>query len=122
MAGIVLVTKPSFLFPDNINVVSNETWIRTSNSSDLRNMYQNGNFFIFEFRSKYLILIMYAFINFKTKTQPQPHNKLFFNQSALIPHDQDPDNYYFIGALLALSCAIFTSGVIVISTKVIYLY
>ena len=54
MAGIVLVTKPSFLFPDNINVIANETWIRTSSSSDFRNMYQNGNFFIFEFRSKYL--------------------------------------------------------------------
>ena len=52
MAGIVLVTRPSFIFPDDTDVVLNESWIRTNTSNELRNLYQDGNFFIFELRSK----------------------------------------------------------------------
>ena len=37
---------------------------------------------------------------------------------AAIPTAQDPDDYYFIGAAIALSCAIFTAATIVIATKV----
>ena len=52
MAGIVLVTRPSFIFPDDTDVMLNESWIRTNTSNELRNLYQDGNFFIFELRSK----------------------------------------------------------------------
>ena len=51
MAGIVLVTKPSFIFPDDDNVALNGTWMRTNTSNELRNMYQTGNYFVFELRS-----------------------------------------------------------------------
>ena len=54
MAGIILVTKPSFIFPDDENVSLKETWIRTNTSNELRKMYQDGKFFIFELRSKLL--------------------------------------------------------------------
>ena len=53
MAGIVLVTKPSFIFPDDDNVALNGTWMRTNTSNELRNIYQNGKFFVFELRSMY---------------------------------------------------------------------
>ena len=46
------------------------------------------------------------------------NNFLNFSTTAAIPTAQDPDDYYFIGAALALSCAIFTAATIVIATKV----
>ena len=41
-----------------------------------------------------------------------------FNNIAQIPPEHDPEDYYFIGALVALSCAIFGGALIVICSKV----
>ena len=41
-----------------------------------------------------------------------------FCNIAPIPPEHDPEDYYFIGALVALSCAIFGGALIVICSKV----
>ena len=43
---------------------------------------------------------------------------LYFQKLAPIPAERDPQNYYFIGALIALSCAAFGGAMIVITAKV----
>ena len=47
-----------------------------------------------------------------------PISQIFLTIAA-IPKDHDVHDYYFIGALLALSCAVFTAASIVLATKVL---
>jgi len=87
MAGIALITKPSFLFPDNDNGILKSTWTKANDSTDWRKEYAKGIFFLF---------------NLKTP----------------IPPEHDPEDYYFIGALVALSSAIFGGAIIVTTSKI----
>ena len=41
-----------------------------------------------------------------------------FEQIAPIPTEDEPNNYYFIGAIIALGCAGFTAALLIISKKV----
>ena len=45
-------------------------------------------------------------------------NILNFKRTASIPTDYDPKEYYFIGAMIALSCSVFSGAIIVITTMV----
>merc|ERR1712242_650872 len=51
MAGIVLITKPSFLFPDNNNDVLKSAWMKTNVSTDWRDEYKKGIFFQFDLKT-----------------------------------------------------------------------
>ena len=51
MAGIVLVTKPPFLFPEADNGGHNTSFTATV-ALDLRSEYKIGNYFLFDLRSK----------------------------------------------------------------------
>ena len=42
MAGIVLVTKPSFLFADNDHLVLNGSWVGNNISNNWRKQYEEG--------------------------------------------------------------------------------
>ena len=53
MAGIALITKPSFLFLDNDNGILKSTWTKANDSTDWRKEYAKGIFFLFDLKSKY---------------------------------------------------------------------
>ena len=52
MAGIVLVTKPSFIFQNETNTFSNASWIKANATKDWRDEYEKGIFFLFDLKSK----------------------------------------------------------------------
>jgi len=87
MAGILLVTKPSFIFQNETNTLLNGSWIKANATKDWRHDYEKGIFFLFDLKTP-------------------------------IPPEHDPEDYYFIGALVALSCAIFGGALIVICSKI----
>ena len=57
MSGIVLVTKPSFLFPADSNVILKNSWIKVNNTQNWRNEYEKGIFFLFDLKSKFFEVI-----------------------------------------------------------------
>ena len=52
MAGIVLVTKPSFIFQNETNTLLNGSWIKSNATKDWRDEYEKGIFFLFDLKSK----------------------------------------------------------------------
>ena len=52
MAGIVLVTKPSFIFQNETNTLLNGSWIKANATKDWRDEYEKGIFFLFDLKSK----------------------------------------------------------------------
>ena len=52
MAGIVLVTKPSFIFQDIEDVLLMGSWIKANATKDWRVEYEKDIFFLFDLRSK----------------------------------------------------------------------
>ena len=52
MAGIVLVTKPSFIFQNETNTLLNGSWIKSNATKDWRDEYEKGIFFLFNLKSK----------------------------------------------------------------------
>ena len=53
MAGIVLVSKPSFLFLKDDHIALNASRVGANSSNDWRNEYEKGAFFFFDLRSKF---------------------------------------------------------------------
>jgi len=86
MAGIVLVAKPSFLFPENTIGARNGSWQMVPAPIDWRHEYQKGIFFLFDLKTP-------------------------------LPPGHDPADYYFVGALIALSCAIFGAAMFIVAAK-----
>ena len=119
MAGIVLVTKPSFIFKNETNTLLKGSWIQANATKDWRDQYDKGIFFLFDLKSKckskmsslhifqFICIVWLMRLYFLT-----------FDNIAPIPPEHDPEDYYFIGALVALSCAIFGGALIVICSKV----
>ena len=52
MAGIVLVTKPSFIFKNETNTLLKGSWIQANATKDWRDQYDKGIFFLFDLKSK----------------------------------------------------------------------
>ena len=52
MAGIILVTKPSFIFQNETNTILNGSWIKANATKDWRLDYEKGTFFLFDLKSK----------------------------------------------------------------------
>ena len=52
MAGIILVTKPSFIFQNETNTLLNGSWIKANATKDWRDEYEKGIFFLFDLKSK----------------------------------------------------------------------
>ena len=53
MAGIVLVTKPSFIFLNETNTLSKGSWIPANATKDWRDLYEKDILFLFDLKSKY---------------------------------------------------------------------
>ena len=119
MAGIVLVTKPSFLFPGINFGVLNSSWIVQNETKNWRNQYAIGNFFFFDLKSKQTLLIERFQPDFCLEITIIKFFILpLFCIIAPIPAEQDPEDYYFIGALLALTASIVGGAMIVLCSKV----
>ena len=54
MAGIVLVTKPSFIFQDIEDVLLKSSWIKANATKDWRDQYEKNIFFLFDLKSKWI--------------------------------------------------------------------
>ena len=65
MAGIVLVTKPSFLFADNDHLVLNGSWVGNNISNNWRKQYEEGTYFFFDLRSKFHGFVMKSTISYQ---------------------------------------------------------
>ena len=120
MAGIVLVTKPSFIFQNETNTLLNGSWIKSNATKDWRDEYEKGIFFLFNLKSKCKskMISLHIFIGHYILFWLMIFYFFTFNNIAPIPPEHDPEDYYFIGALVALSCAIFGGALIVICSKV----
>ena len=92
MVGIILVTKPPFLFPP-----SDET---NSTMTDVIDDYLNRNYVMYDLKIK----------NWTTDTS-SPTNFEFSTESA--------GDYYFIGAIIALSSAIFSALYNIVIAKLV---
>ena len=53
MAGIVLVTKPSFIFQNETNTLLNGSWIKANATKDWRDLYEKDMLFLFDLKSKW---------------------------------------------------------------------
>ena len=52
MAGIVLVTKPSFIFQDIQDILLKGSWINANATKDWRDQYEKDIFFLFDLKSR----------------------------------------------------------------------
>ena len=89
MVGIVLVTKPPFLFPDAESQNPNDTALVTK--------YFDRNYVM--------------------------HDLKIVNWTDLVPAEfqyvPDPGDYYFVGAIIALSSAIFSASNNIVIAKIV---
>lgn len=108
MAGIILVTKPPFLFPPQVN---------SNGTNSLFRDYLDRNYIMYNLNSKY-----YYF------TRKKDSCKLFqfvfsdVNSTFDVIQDAEEGDLYFVGAIIALSSAIFSAANNIVVAKIVSVF
>ena len=131
LAGIVLVAKPSFIFDNQLTPSQNHS-SPTYDTSDLRAEYSNKHYLLYSLRSKNdkaCLLWIDIWVTFKNVYFDSLYNFFLIGQLlflcndtvspiAPVPSSIDRDDYYFIGALIALSNAVICAANQILIAKV----
>ena len=129
LAGIVLVAKPSFIFDNQLTPSQNHS-SPTYDKSDLRAEYSNKHYLLYSLRSKNdKACLLWIDIWVKNVYFDSLYNFFLIGQLlflcndtvspiAPVPSSIDRDDYYFIGALIALSNAVICAANQILIAKV----
>ena len=114
MAGIILVTKPPFLFPSPTDNPKNATKFE-----NFFNDYLNRPYELYNIHSKYFFFKIYKFkrgVHFFYK---------FFTANVTQNNTEDSPgkgDLYFVGAIIALSSAILSAANNIVVAKIVCIY
>ena len=108
MAGIILVTKPPFLFPPQVN---------SNGTNSLFCDYLNRNYVMYNLNSKY----KYFTRKKVDLCKLDPFQFLFsdVNSTYDVIQDAEEGDLYFVGAIIALSSAIFSAANNIVVAKIV---
>ena len=111
MAGIILVTKPPFLFPPQVN---------SNGTNSLFRDYLDRNYVMYNLNSKY-----YYFTRIKVDLcKLEPFEFVFsdVNSTFDVIQDAEEGDLYFVGAIIALSSAIFSAANNIVVAKIVSVF